>query len=150
MGRTVSVRASPVRLSLVLLQVHVIARRYAVPRVAAVFPNKRDEIGTHLMLSPSPKRPLPDERPVQSTYVESKTYAHPGPEGGITAHSALDASLIDSLKDSVENLQSAIHTGEGRPLHGSSSESLDDDDGVRGSLFHLIHAHRRRRADNDR
>jgi hypothetical protein len=137
------------RLSLVLLQVHVIARRYAVLRVAAAFPtqpflslsanhlgaNKRDEIGTDPMLSPSPKQPLPDEQPVQSTYVESITYAHPGPEGGITAHSALDPSLIDSLKDSVENLQTAMHTGEGRPLH--ESPSLDDDDKVCVGAFFI-------------
>lgn len=102
--------------------------------------NKREEAGTHPALSPSPRLPLPDERPVQSPYVESTTHAPPGPEGSITvtsdpAHSALDASLMDSLKDGIEELHSVRHIGEWRPFKFYDSLSLGGDNRVRVGDF---------------
>jgi len=136
-----------VRPLFLFFQVHVSARRYAVPRI--VFPtlpffsrsalsrfsgDKREEASANPALSPSP----PDEQPVRSPYMESTAHAHPESSPTITvmsdpAHSALDGSLMDALKDGIERLQSAMHMGEGRPFPGSPS--LDGDIRVRMGAF---------------
>jgi len=115
--------------------------RYAVPRV--VFPtqpffshsfnrfgaSKREELGTKSALPPSARQPLPDERPVQSSYIESSAHSAPESSPTITvmsdpAHAALDGPLMDALKDGIEKLHSAMHTGKEGHFH--VSPSFDD------------------------
>ncbi|KAI9439849.1 hypothetical protein H4582DRAFT_2075212 [Lactarius indigo] len=112
--------------------------RYAMPRIAiptqhffsrlanAFGADKSEESDIDPASSPSARRPLLDEQPEpdQSPNIESTAHEHPEDSPTITvmsdpAYSALDGPLMDTLKDGLERLQSAVHMGKGMLFYGS-------------------------------